>query len=65
MLGSTDNLISMSLPLNTFTPIFQRIRRKQGQKLNSGQSFHFVTRREPQRVYVFRILYAVNVHSLT
>ena len=65
MLDSIDNLVDMSLSLNTSTPIFQTIRQTPDQKLNSRPSFYIVKRRKLQRVFLYRILHAVKFHYLT
>ena len=59
----------MSLPLNEFTPMFQRIREKNSycnsykdqdheHGLNDGPRDYMILRPIPQKVYVFRFLYA-------
>ena len=77
MLDGTDNLLDMSLRLNESRPTFQTIREVPGverrtrsrrvHRLNDGPRYYMIVRRKPQRVYVFRILYAVNLsfHLLT
>ena len=77
MLDGIDNLIIMSLRLNESTAIFQTIRGNPGierrtrsqreHRLNDGPRYYLIIRRTPQKVNVFRILYAVNLnfHLLT
>ena len=77
MLDGIYNLIEMSLCLNKSSPIFRTIREIPGialssrsrheQQLNDGPSYYVIVRRKLQQVFVFRIIFAVNlsIHSLT
>ena len=65
ILDGRDNLISMSLGLNTSTPIFQTIQQTPGQKFNNIPSFYIAERRKLQRLILFKTLNAVDFHSLT
>ena len=66
-----DNLIEMYLRLNKSTPIFQTIqeiprvarrpRSWREQRQNDGPIYYMIVRRKPQKVFVFRILYEVNL----
>ena len=66
-----NNLIDVSPLLNESSPNFQlireiigierRARSRREHRLNDGPRYYMIVRRKPQRVYVFRILYAVNL----
>ena len=65
MLIGIDNLLEMSLRLIKPIPIIEAERQITSQNFHNRTNFYIVTRRKPQRIYVFRILYAVDFHSLT
>ena len=62
MLDGKDNLTEMSLRLNELVPDFQTLQEKPGeQRSNDGLIYYMIVRRKPEQVFVFRILYAVNL----
>ena len=77
MLDGIDNLIKMSLRLNKPTPIFQTIqeipgiarrpRSRREQPSGNGPIYYMIVRRKPGQIFVFRVLYAINLkfHLLT
>ena len=72
MLDGKDNLIEMSLRLNSFTPNFQTIpeitgietRPRSWRERQSGIGLlcYTIVRRKPEQTFVFKILYAVNLN---
>ena len=74
MLDGIDNLIELTLRLNKSTPIIQTIQENPGierktrsrreQGLNDGPSYYIIVRRKPQKLFVFRIFYTVNLNFL-
>ena len=62
----------MSLPLNKSTPIFQtkqeipgierRPRSRHEQRIADEPIYYMIIRQKPEQVFVFRILYAVNLN---
>ena len=65
MIDNINSLKSKSLGLNTSTPLFQTLRQTPVQKLNNRPSFYILKPRKLKRVYLFRVLYAVDFLSLT
>ena len=62
MLHEIDNLIEMSLRLNKLTPTFQTIREIPGNARRPISRREPIVRQNPEQVFVFRILYAVNLN---
>ena len=72
MLDGIDNLSELSLSLNEFTTNFQTIQELPGiekrptswrqRQSGIGTLCYMIVRRKPEQTFVFRVLYAVNLH---
>ena len=65
MFNGIENLLSISLRLSKSNPLVQTIWQTPGQNLNSRPNPYFVKRRRLQRLYLYKILIAVDFHSIT